>query len=198
MRIFRHLIYLEGFFLDRDGKRDEARDRLARLIELTSNHSEQMRFGMAMHGDGHRDLSIALFTKLIACGCDASEDAFEDIIGFLAQKNDREAARELCLYAIDRLEYPPYIAADILFTAGKSQWAREFSERLLNDPDSKEDEYFLHLLILNDIGNPAETIVFAESLRSRLANNGDPSFFHVVDHVIKQLRTKGRVKIPYG
>ena len=192
------LIYLEGFFLDREGKRDEARDRFARLIERTTNHSEQMRFGMAMHGDGHRDLAIALFIKLIACGCDASEDAFEDIIGFLAQENDREAARELCLYAVDRLEYPPYIAADLLFTAGKPQWAREFSERLLDDPDPKEDEYFLHLLILNDIGNPAETITFAESLKSRLANNGDPSFFRIVDYIIRQLRTKGRVKIPYG
>ena len=191
------LIYLEGFFLDRDGKRDESEDRFARLVERTNNHPDQMRFGMTLHGEGRRDLSIALFTKLIACGCEESIEAFEGVIGFLAQANDREAARELCLYAVDGLEYPSFVAAEILHHAGKPQWAREFSERLLDDPDSKEDEYFLHLLILNDIGSPAETISFAESLRSRMANSGDPSFFRIVDHIIKQLKTKGRVKIPH-
>ena len=191
------LIYLEGYFLDKDGKRDQAEDRFTRLIERTENHTEQALFGMAMHGEGFRDLSIALFTKLIACGCVASEEAFEDIIGFLAQKNDHDAARTLCLYAVENQEYSHYAAADILFTAGKPHWAQEFSERLLNDPDSKEDEYFLHLLILNEIGNPAETILFAESMRSRMAKSDDPDFLQLMDYVIKQLRTKGRVKIPY-
>ena len=193
-----HLIYLEGYFLDKDGKRDQAEDRFARLIERTSNHTKQTLFGMAMHGEGFRDLSIALFTRLIACGCDASEEAFEDIIGFLAQKNDHDAARELCLYAVESQDYSLYAVADVLFAAGKSHWAREFSERLLNDPDSKDEEYFLHLLILNEIGNPAETILFAESMRNRMANSDDLKFLPVLDYVIKQLRTKGRVKIPHG
>jgi tetratricopeptide (TPR) repeat protein len=193
-----HLIYLEGYFADKDGKRDQARDRFTRLIELTRNHTEQTLFGMAMHAEGFRDLSIALFTRLIDCGCEASEEAFEDVIGFLAQKNDHDAARELCLYAVDRLEYPPYAVADILFTAGKPHWAREFSEQLFHDPDSGVEEYFLHLLILNDIGNPAETIVFAESMKKRMENSDDLEFLPILDYVIKQLKTKGRVKIPYG
>lgn len=192
-----HLIYLEGYFLDKDGKRAQAEDRFARLIERTRNHTEQTLFGMAMHGEGFRDLSIALFTRLIDCGCDASEEAFEDIIGFLAQKNDHDAARTLCLYAVESQEYSHYEVADILFTARKPHWAREFSELLLNDPDSKEDDYFLHLLILNEIGNPVETTLFAESMKRRMANGGDPDFLQLMDYIIKQLRTKGRVRIPY-
>jgi len=192
------LIYLEGYFLGKDGKRSQAEDRFARLVERTMSHTQQALFGTALHGEGFRDHSIALFTSLIACGCDASEEAFEDIVGFLAQKNDHDAARELCLYAVERQGYSPYEAADILFTAGKPQWAREFSERLLNDPDSKEDEYFLHLLILNEIGNPAETILFAESMKRRISNSNDAQFFPILDYIIKQLKTKGRVKIPYA
>jgi len=193
-----HLIYLEAYFFDKDGQRDQAEDRFARLIERTENHTDQALLGMALYGEGYRDHSISLFTRLINCGCEASAEAFEDIVGFLAQRSDHDATRRLCLFAIKSRKYSPYEVADILFTAGKPAWAREFSERVLDDPDSGEDECFLHLLILNDIGNPVETIAFAESVKSRMANSVDPDFPAMMDYVIKQLKSKGRVKMPYG
>jgi tetratricopeptide (TPR) repeat protein len=191
------LTYLEGYYLVRDGNRERAGKCFDRLIEQTENHAEQALLGMELYDEGFHGHSIGLFTRLISCGCDASRDAFDDIIAFLAMKNDHEAARELCLYALDSEGYHPYDVADSLYIAEKPHWAREFSERLLEDPDSDEEDYFLHLLILNGIGNGGETLAFAESIKRRFAESGDPDFISVMNQVMKQLRTKGRVKIPY-
>lgn len=193
-----HLLHLEGYFLDKDGKRGEAEELFVRLVDRTRNHTEQALIGMALHVEGFRVQAISMFRKLIACGCEESEKAFELIMDFLCQKNDHETARELCRYAIDSQGYSEYEIADMLYGSGRPQLAREFSEVVVSDPEAGEEDHFFHLLILNEIGNPVETLRFAESVRSRFGDTGDPDFRLLMDHVVRELKTKGRVKVPHG
>jgi len=192
------LVHLEGYFLARDGSGQEAEAKFERLIELTKNHTEQTLLGLALYSDGFRDHAFSMFKRLIACGCETSADAFEHVLTYLGERNDREAARELCLWALGRDEYDEYIVADMLRDAGRPQWAHEFSQRLIENPGADEEDYFLHFLVLNDMGNPSETIEFAKVMKSRfMAGEHHPAEGTFMDYVLKELKRKGRVSL-YG
>jgi tetratricopeptide (TPR) repeat protein len=192
------LVHLEGYFLVRDGSRQEAEAKFERLIELTKIHTEQTLLGLAFYGDGFRDHAFSMFKRLIACGCETSAEAFEHVLTYLGERNDREAARELCLWALGRDEYDDYIVADMLREAGRPEWAREFSQRLIETPGADEEDYFLHFLVLNDMGNPSETIEFAKVMKSRfMAGEHYPAAGTFMDDVLKELKRKGRVSL-YG
>lgn len=189
---------LEGHFLATAGEREAAAERFDRVIEEAEDHSTQVMLGTAMYDEGFREHGLRMFEEVAGCGCGASQDALYDIVETLAQNDDRDAAVHICAHAVEVGEIELYFAADSLLEAGRPAWAREFSGRLAKDPEASEDDHFLHLLILNACGDAPEALAFAERSMARFrAREADEGYVDVVKDIVKQLKSRGRARIPY-
>ncbi|MBA7715477.1 hypothetical protein ES703_124524 [subsurface metagenome] len=152
------LLYLEGFFLQEDGKRKSALNKFKQAIESTVDHLSEFQLGNAFYDDGMTDYALKVFKAIISCNCYQSDTIFERIIKHLAQAEDYKNTRLLCEMAIDIKGYDLYSISDILFDYNKPDWAAKYSTRLIQGENVDEEDTFLHLLILNAIGNKQETL----------------------------------------
>ena len=125
-----------------------------------------------------------------------SEGLFEDIIGFLAEHDDRENTELLCDLARASKGYDLYFISDILLDNKKPAWALPYSLRLIGEEDADEDDEYQHLFILNEMGNGHETLLFADALYRNAIENGASEDASLFKHLIKQIKSRGRFKTP--
>ena len=139
---------------------------------------------------------MKLFQAITSCGCPTSDSLTESIIGFLVIKDDRENAFNICEIAEDSLLWGIYFIADLLYNYKQPLWALEYTARLIKQEDADDDDCFLHLMVLNDIGNRKDTLQYARELFEEAESNNDEGSIYVYKRLIKQIKTRGKFKLP--
>jgi tetratricopeptide (TPR) repeat protein len=191
-----YFLYMEGSGRAAAGERATALECYERVVQETEGHTHQSALGMALYDDGFPELGFRMFQKMVECGCERSIEELFVVVSYLAKKGNPEDAARLCTYAVDECDLGLYEAAVSLWEADEPHLARAFSHPLAVGQDADEEDHFLHLLILNDCRNPAEAIAFAEQSMARFRGPGYEDYQGVLKDVVKQLRTRGRARLP--
>lgn len=100
----------------------------------------------------------------------------------------------LCDYGIKKKGYPLYDISDMLFDFHRASWAKEYSSRLILQDDPEEEDMFLHLIILNAIGNKEETLVYARKFHQFFLEKNNYEGVAVSKEIMRQIRSRGRFK----
>ena len=190
------LTYLEGFFQRADGKAKQANLSFREASDSVDEHEIGFQLGKAFYEDNMADRAVKLFEEITACDCPLSDMLFEDIIEFLAENADERNARSLCDIAMANKGLGLYTISDMLHDYGKPEWALHYSLQLIEN-DADEDDEFLHLLILNDIGNREMTFQFAGELYQKAKESADTESTDYFRYIIKQIKSKGRFRVPH-
>jgi len=191
-----NLLYLEGYILHRDGYPRKAIKKINQSINMVEGHFEEFHLACILYEDGFIKQSIKLFQTITSCGCQTSDSLTESIIGLLAAKDDRKNAFNICKIAEDSLLWDDYFIADLLYNYKQPLWAVEYTARLIKQEDVDDDDCFLHLMVLNDIGNRKDTLQYARELLKDAESNNDEGSLYVYKRLIKQIKIRGKFKLP--
>ncbi len=191
-----NFLYLEGYILHREGYPRKAIKKINQSINMVEGHFEEFHLACRLYEDGFFKQSIKLFQTITSCGCQTSDSLTESIIGLLAAKDDRKNAFNICKIAEESLLWDNYFIADMLHNYKQPLWAFEYTTRLIKQEDADEDDHFLHLLVLNDIGNSRDTIQYASELLKEAEDNDDEGSIYGFKRLIKQIKTRGKFKLP--
>ena len=190
------LAYLEGFFQRADGKAKRANRSFREASDSVDEHDMGFQLGKAFYEDDMVDSAIELFEEITACDCPLSDMLFEEIIEFLAENADPRNARSLCGIAMANKGLDLYSISDMLHDYGKPEWALHYSLQLIENGADEDDE-FLHLLILNDIGDREMTFQFAGELYQKAKESADTEGTDYFRYIIKQIKSKGRFRVSH-
>lgn len=186
--------YLRGFFYDKAQNAAKAEKEYTRAENLAESHGEQYTLANAFHQDGYMDKAMRMFQKIAGCSCGYSAELlFDRIIPFLAKARELDALRSLITSALDA-GHQPYDLANTLYTVDQPGLARELSAPLLKQPYDQEN-HFMHLLILNRLGERDEAIKTAETMIDQAKRTGDETSSTFFKEVLKQLRSRGQSRI---
>lgn len=123
------LIFLEGYFLYKDGKKTAARRKFRQAAKAARTHLEEFQIGTALYEAGLKDEAVTLLKSLAHCGCPVSGEYYTDAITLLARSDDHEYTVRLCDYGMHEGLYWLWDVVDILYDAKKFHWAKEYSAR---------------------------------------------------------------------
>jgi len=188
------LTYLKAFFLRKQGKTKQAERAVGKAVEAVRAHYEEHELAKVLYEDGLVDPAMQLFESIASCDCEPSDSLFESTVKLLAENGDRENAVRICDLAMKTKGYHLYSISDMLRDYGRPSWALPYSERLIASRRADEDDRFLHLLILNDLGNGYETLKYAESLYERAMAENDAEDTALYKALTKEIRSRGRFK----
>jgi tetratricopeptide (TPR) repeat protein len=191
------LAYLEALFLQMDGKVKEADRNFRKVAKSVNEHSTGFRLGKAFYEDGRVGDAVVLFKEIAMCDCVYSGHLFENSIEFLAEYDDRENAELLCNLAVTNKGMSLYDISSLLMDFGKPGWALSYSSMLIKEEDADEDDLYLHLLILNDIGDKQQTLQFADTLHRKAMEFGDAEEVGFYKHIIKEIKRSGKFRTFY-
>ena len=191
-----NFVYLEGYILHREGYPRKAIKKINRAMDMVEEHFEEFQLGFTLYEDGFIKQSMKLFQAITSCGCPTSDSLTESIIGFFITKDDRKNAFTICEIAEDSLLWDNYFIADQLYNYKQPFWALEYTARLIKQDDVDEDDRFLHLMVLNEMGKSKDTLQYAMELFEEAENNDDEGSIYVYKHLIKQIKTRGKFKLP--
>ena len=138
--------------------------------------------------------ALKQFKDIASCHCDTSDTLFERAVQFLSDRNDYKNTMMLCDYGIKKKGYTLYDISDILYDLHKASWAKVYSSRLILQDDPEEDDMFLHLIILNAIGNKEETLSYARKFHQFFLENNDYEGIAASMEIMRQIRSRGRFK----
>ena len=190
------LKYLEGYFLLKRGKKEEAGKKFRQALKKADDHYEHFRLGIYFYETGLMDLAFETFKVIVSCGCITSRMIFEMIVGFLVKKDDKENTIRMCDYCLVKLNYSLYDIADVLFTNKKPFWARLYSSRLVELNNIDEEDKYLHLLILNEIREKDELLEYLERFSEKAEQEGDSESVCIYKEITRQVKKRGRFKYP--
>ena len=192
--------YLSGFFHQKDGEIRKAERDFEIAVEAAEDHLDQFLLATAFYEDGMEDRAFNLFEEIIACDCTESEDIFiDEIIPFLAENDDFDGVSRFCDSVAIGDDLLLYQIADQLLGLAKPHWARLYSSRLVDENTGVDaDDLFLHLLILNKIGESAEAVEITEALLDDALQDDDQDSARNYRRIIKELKTRKRAKISYS
>lgn len=190
------LRYLEGYFLLKKGKKKEARNKFEQALKKTRDHMGKFQLGMSFYEDGLMDFSRKAFDSIIACGCTASMMIFEKIVKFLTKMNDSRSIIRMCDSGLNRLGYHLYDIAELLLDYKKPSLAKIYSLELIKSDSVDEDDRFLHLLILNEIGGEEETLNYLGKLRQNAVQREDNEGLLVYKEMTREVKARGRFRNP--
>ncbi|MFH2114882.1 MAG: hypothetical protein ABIJ86_10290 [Spirochaetota bacterium] len=186
--------YLRGFFHEKAHHGAKAEKEYTIAEKLAESHGEQYTLANAFHQDGYMDRAMRMFQKIAGCTCDYSSDLmFDNIIPFLAKAQDPDALQNLITHAL-HAGHHPYDLANMLYTYDQPGLARELSAPLLLQPYDMEN-HFIHLLILNRLGERDEAIRVTETIIDQFRRKGDENSSAYFKDVLKQLRSRGQSRI---
>jgi tetratricopeptide (TPR) repeat protein len=186
--------YLRGFYYDKAQNGAKAEKEYTRAENLAESHGEQYALAIAFYQDGYMDKAMRMFWKIAGCTCDYSSDLlFDMIIPFLAKAQDLNALRNLTTFALQAGRHP-YDLANMLYVFDQPELAREMLAPLLKQPYDLEN-HFMHLLILNRLGERDEAIRTAETMIDQARRTGDDTSIAYFKDVLKQLRSRGQSRI---
>ncbi len=190
------LRYLEGYFLLKKGKKEEAGKKFEQALKKERDHMGEFQLGMSFYEDGLMDFSRKAFDCIVTCGCAASLMIFKMIVKFLAQRDDQENTVRMCDYGLNHLGYYLYNIAGMLFDYKKPSLAKIYSSRLIEADGADKNDRFLHLLILNETGEKMETLDYLGKLREDAVQRGDSDYVLVYKEMTRQVKARGRFKNP--
>ena len=191
------LTYLEGYILHKEGEKREAIKKVNRAVDMVEEHMEEFDLGCTLYDDGFMKQAVILFKEIVECGCSTSVWLFESIIKFLVERGDRELTLILCKIAEDTMDWDNYAIADMLYDLKIAPWALEYSTKLIRQNNVDEEDRFLHLLILNAIGNSKDTLNYTRKLLIEAENNDKEDDAYTFKQLIKQIKNKGKFKPVY-
>jgi len=189
------LLYLEGYFLKREGKKSEAGKKFEKAIYYSNTHSLDYHLGGGFYEDGMVTYAMRQFKDIASCHCDESDILFERSVQFLSDKDDYKNTIMLCDYGIKKKEYTLYDISEMLYDFHKASWAKEYSSRLILQDDPDEDHMFLHLIILNGIGNKEVTLSYARRFHQFFLEKNDHEGIMASKEIIRQIKSRGRFKL---
>ncbi len=188
------LAYLEALFLQMDGKVKEADRSFQKVAKSVNDHSTGFQLGKAFYEDDRVGDAVELFKEIAMCDCVWSQHLFEDSIEFLAEYDDRENAELLCNLAVTNKEMSLYDISALLMDFSKPAWALSYSSMLIKEEDADEDDHYLHLLILNEIGDKQQTLRFADTLHRKAMEFGNTEDVAFYKYVIKEIKRSGKFR----
>ena len=188
------VLYLEGYIFHREGQPRKAMKKINSAMEMAEDHYYAYHLACVLYEDGFITQAMKLFQGITSCGCPVSEELTDVSVGFLAEKNEREKVLSLCRVAEDSLQWDNYFIADLLYYYNQPEWALEYSGKLIKKKNANEEDRYLHLLILNDIGKGRETLQYARELLEKARNEDDSDGIFVMKIMIKEIKARGRFK----
>jgi hypothetical protein len=187
---------LEGLRLQRAGKKAEAEKRFRRAIKAVDSHAAEMALGTGFYRDGMPERAFQFFTSICSCTCPLSNVLAAQILFFLLDENDQNRAMQICELMLSVKGFSLYELADMLRERGHPRLAVNYTSRLIGREDADEEDRFLHLLVLNELGEPDRTLQYALSLREAARLREDMQDVDMCNWIIKQIKSRGRFK-PY-
>ncbi len=192
-----HVLYLKGYLFHREGYPRKAMRKINRAMEMADDHYHAYALACVLHEDGFIIQAMKLFQEIASCGCLLSEELTDAAVGFLAEKNEKENVLLLCSIAENSLQWDNYYIADMLYFYKQPTWALAFSLKLINKETADEEDRYLHLLILNSIGNGRDTLQYARELLEKARNEDDSDDAYIMKSIIKEIKGRGRFKPPF-
>jgi tetratricopeptide (TPR) repeat protein len=191
---FAKLLYLEAVLLNASGKIKASRARFDRAFEAAPGHVEEYELASALYDDGLKKEALGRFLKIASCECDLSDHLTEQAVDFFIKHDDVPNTRRLADFAIDAKGYPPGLVAETFLDSGRPEEASRYSLRALRRADADLDDYYLHLVVLNELGEKEATLAFADEVLEKARQEGDERDVRVITEIIKDIKAKGRFK----
>jgi tetratricopeptide (TPR) repeat protein len=188
------LLYLEGYFLKKDGKKEAARKNFRLAKQEARTHLDEFELGVYFYNDELPEFGHSLFNRVVTCGCEESELLSEKIVTFFIDRDDFENTMEICGICMDSFYYSEGDIADLLLYYEKPEWAKFYSTRAVESEDADEEDKFLHLLVLNEIGNKEETLAYLEVLREDSRRRENPEDVFMYKQMAREVKARGRFK----
>ena len=186
------LHYLEGLWLRREGKGAAAEKKFDRAVEAVDSHAAEIALGLAFYLDGMPERSGGLFEHICSCSCSISDVLAGQILVFLLGQGDLERARRVCELMLEEKDFSLYAVADMLRREGHPDLAEEYTLRLIELDGADEENQFLHLMVLNDLGERERTLDYARTLREEARLREDMADAEFYASLIKQIKGRGR------
>jgi tetratricopeptide (TPR) repeat protein len=192
---FPKLLYLEAVLLNASGNIKASHAKIDRAFEATQEHFEEYELASALYDDGMKKESLGRIMKIASCDCDVSDHLTERAVEFLISRDDVVNARRVADFAVDVEGYPPGLAAEIFLDAGRPEEALRYSLRAVRQAGADLDDYYLHLFILNALGEKEATLAFAIDFLESARKEGDERDVLTLTNIIKEIKSRGRFKI---
>jgi len=187
-------IYLEGFILHREGQPRKAMKKINQAISMTTDHIEDFNIACTLYEDGFIKQAMEVYHNIADCGCAQSEMIIPGVVNFLSDQNDMKNTVAYCNICAKLKGWDDYFIAGLLLDLKRPIWAERFSERLIDQNSVDEDDSYLHLLILNDIGNKKNTLEYALNLHAKAKKSNDEDTAYAYKCIIKEIKTRGKFK----
>ncbi len=188
------LLYLEGYFIKENGKKTESGKKFEKAVRFSNSHFIDYQLGQAFYEDKMTGQALKQFKDIASCHCDTSDKLFERAVQFLSDRNDYKNTMMLCDYGMKKKGYTLYDISDMLYDFHKASWAKKYSSRLILQDDPDEDDMYLHLTILNAIGNKEETLSYAQKFHQFFLEKNDYEGAAGSKEIMRQIRNRGRFK----
>ena len=190
------LAYLQGLWLKRAGKDVEAERKFRQVMKAVDGHAAELALGFGFYRDGMPERAVPYFESLCSCSCPTSDDLAEQILISLLDEGDRGLAEWVCELMLQKKGFPLNAVVDILLEHGYPELALDYSSRLIGQEAADEEDRFLHLLVLNGLGERDRTLEYARSLREDARQRGAVTDVDFYNSLIREIRSRGRFK-PY-
>ncbi len=189
------LKYLEGLWLQREGKKEAAEKKFNQAVKAVDSHAAEMVLGLAFYLDGMPERSVEFFESICSCSCPISDVLAGQILIFLLEQGDSKLAGRICELMLEEKDFSLYAVADLLRQQGHPELAEQYSLQLIDRDGADEDDQFLHLLVLNELGDHGRTLEYARVLREQARLREDVMDVDFYNSLIKQIKNRGRFKL---
>jgi tetratricopeptide (TPR) repeat protein len=190
------LTFLQGYIQYKDGKKTAAVRKFRQAARTARGHREEFQIGIALYDIGLKDEAIKLFKRMGNCGCEFSGEYYAKAITYLAGGNDYENTIRLCDYGVKQDICWLIDIADVLFEAKKCEWAKEYSNRALEEEEMLDEDKYLHLTILNKTGSKDELLDYARRLQAEAEEQNRFQEIVLYDRIVKEIKSRGRFRSP--
>lgn len=188
------LKYLEGLWLQREGKKEAAEKKFVQALKAVDSHSAEITLGFAFYTDGMPDRAFELFQSICSCSCPTSDVLAGQILIFLLEQGNSKLAGRICELMLEEKDFSLYSIADLLRQQGHPEFAEQYSLQLIDRDGADEEDKFLHLMVLNELSDRGRTLDYARVLREQARLWEDMMDVDFYNSLIKQIKSRGRFK----
>jgi tetratricopeptide (TPR) repeat protein len=191
---FPRLLYLEAVLLNASDKMQAARAKINRAFEAADGHFEEYELACALYDDGLKKEAADRFLTIASCHCDLSYHLAEQTVVFFIEHDDAANARLMADFVVNKKHCQPCLVAETFIDAGRWEEALRYSLLAIKKADADLDDYFLHLLVLNELGDKEVTLAFAFEFLEKARREGNEDNVEMISDIIKEIKVKGRFR----
>jgi len=189
------LKYLDGLWLRRKGKKAAAEKKFLQALYAVDGHRAEITLGLAFYTDGMPERAFGLFRSICSCSCPTSDVLAGQILIFLLEQGDWKLAGRICELMLEEKDFSLYAITDLLRQQGHPEFAEQYSLKLIDREDADDDDRFMHLMVLNALGDRGRTLEYARTLREQARVEEDVIEVDFYNSLIKQIKSRGRFKL---